>query len=313
MILRRGQDPAAIHARVFETRDAFKAHKLPSRGIGATLAALLLALHHKAGPVPQQHIERLARIYRGWRREHRWLTSSSDLPAAALHAARDVPVEVLAAAVERAYTRLSDAGFRRGNQLQLVSRVAPSRPSARRQAAAGEGGGVHAGRGHRVGRRRRGCGRTQRRRPGGAAVMLEASDQVTRQAFAWPNTSSHYSVNRTSSWSFPRATRWKPRETCGRDSFEQGDGMSHSTKMTIGRRRFSCSVGAGVIRIAHDAGTMASFDSPGPLVVPGQHVAQTTQRGCPLGERRRAPAQPAVTRCSRRRSRRGWRAPARCG
>ena len=42
-------------------------------------------------------------------------------------------------------------------------------------------------------------------------------------------------------------------------------------------------------------------------------VAQTTQRGCPLGKRRRAPARPAVTRCSRRRSRRGWRAPARCG
>ena len=123
MILRRGQDPAAIHARVFETRDAFKAHKLPSRGIGATLAALLLALHHEAGPVPQQHIERLARIYRGWRREHRWLTSSSDLPAAALHAAREVPVEVLAAAVERAYTRLDEAGFRRGNQLQLVSHL----------------------------------------------------------------------------------------------------------------------------------------------------------------------------------------------
>ena len=50
MILRRGQDPAAIHARVFETRDAFKAHKIPSRGTGATLAALLLALHHEARP-----------------------------------------------------------------------------------------------------------------------------------------------------------------------------------------------------------------------------------------------------------------------
>ena len=123
MILRRGQDPAAIHARVFETRDAFKAHKLPGRGIGATLAALLLALHHEARPVPQPQIERLARIYRRWRKEHRWLTSSSDLPAAALHATRDVALDVVAEDVERAYTRLDDAGFRRGNQLQLVSHL----------------------------------------------------------------------------------------------------------------------------------------------------------------------------------------------
>ena len=53
MILRRDQDPAAVHARVFETRDAFKAHRVPSRGTGPTLAALLLALHHEARPVPQ--------------------------------------------------------------------------------------------------------------------------------------------------------------------------------------------------------------------------------------------------------------------
>ena len=123
MILRRGQDPAAIHARVFETRDAFKAHKIPSRGTGATLAALLLALHHEARPVAQPQIERLARVYRRWRNEHRWLTSSSDLPAAALHAVRDVPVDVVAEEVERAYTSLADAGFRRGNQLQLVSHL----------------------------------------------------------------------------------------------------------------------------------------------------------------------------------------------
>ena len=123
MILRRGQDPAAIHTRVFETRDSFKAHKLPSRGTGPTLAALLLALHHEARPVPQPEFERLARIYRRWRAEHRWLTSSSDLPAAALHAARDVPLDVVAEDVERAYAALAEAGFRRGNQLQLVSHL----------------------------------------------------------------------------------------------------------------------------------------------------------------------------------------------
>ena len=123
MILRRGLDTARIHECVFETRDGLRAHKVPSRGIGPTLAALLLALHGEGAPVPEEHLERLEVIYRRWRTEHRWLTNANDLPAAALHASRDVPVDVLAADVEQAYTRLHDAGFTRGQQLQLVSQL----------------------------------------------------------------------------------------------------------------------------------------------------------------------------------------------
>ena len=123
MILRRGLDPARIHECVFATRDGFKTHKVPSRGTGPTLAALLMALHGEGAPVPEQHLERLELIYRRWRTEHRWLTNADDLPAAALHASRDVPVDALAADVERAYTRLHDAGFTRGQQLQLVSQL----------------------------------------------------------------------------------------------------------------------------------------------------------------------------------------------
>ena len=123
MILRRGLDPAKIHARVVETRDAFKTHKIASRGSGPTLAALLLALQGKGDAVPKRQLERLARIYRRWRDDHFWLTDSNDLPAAALHAGRVEPVEALAANVERAYQSLRDAGFSRGNQLQLVSQL----------------------------------------------------------------------------------------------------------------------------------------------------------------------------------------------
>ena len=123
MILRRGLDPARIHECVFATRDGFKAHKVPSRGTGPTLAALLMALHGEGAPVPKEHLERLELIYRRWRTEHRWLTNDDDLPAAALHASREVPVDALAADVERAYTRLHDAGFTRGQQLQLVSQL----------------------------------------------------------------------------------------------------------------------------------------------------------------------------------------------
>ena len=123
MILRRGLDPGTIHQRVFEARDAFKPHRIPSRGTGPTLAALLLALHGEGRPVPEHHVDRLARIYRRWRKDHMWLTSANDLPAAALHATRDASVEVLTADIERAYERLREAGFWRGNPLQLVSHL----------------------------------------------------------------------------------------------------------------------------------------------------------------------------------------------
>ena len=123
MILRRQLDPGAIHAQVIEARDAFKPHRIPSRGTGPTLAALLLALHGEGRPVPEQHLERLGRIYRRWRKDHIWLTNADDLPAAALHATRDVAVEILTADIERAYDRLRDAGFWRGNALQLVSHL----------------------------------------------------------------------------------------------------------------------------------------------------------------------------------------------
>jgi hypothetical protein len=123
MILRRGLDPGTIHARVVETREAFKAHKISSRGTGSTLAALVLALQREGRAVPTQQLERLAQIYRRWREDHFWLTDANDLPAAALHAGRDEPVEALAANVERAYQNLREAGFSRGNMLQLVSQL----------------------------------------------------------------------------------------------------------------------------------------------------------------------------------------------
>ena len=123
MILRRGLEPVAVHTRVFEVRDAFRAHRLPSRGTGPTLAALLLALRSGGRAVPPRHVERLADIYRRWRRDHFWLTGATDLPAAALHAGRDASVEVVTADVERAYGNLREAGFWRGNALQLVSHL----------------------------------------------------------------------------------------------------------------------------------------------------------------------------------------------
>ncbi len=123
IILRRGLDPEQIQSRMFEMRSAFKMRKIPSRGDGPTLAALLLALHAEGRPAPERQFDRLAAIYRRWRKDRFWLTTANDLPAAALHAGRDEAVETLTAGVERAYERLRAAGFRRGNALQRVSHL----------------------------------------------------------------------------------------------------------------------------------------------------------------------------------------------
>ena len=123
MILRRDLDAARVHHQVIATRDRFGEHGIKRLGTGATLAALLLALQAEGRRVRKSHLDRLARIYAQWRADHFWLTNANDLPAAALHAARDVSVESLTADVQRAYARLRAAGFRRGNQLQLVSHL----------------------------------------------------------------------------------------------------------------------------------------------------------------------------------------------
>ncbi|MFQ5767818.1 MAG: DUF4003 family protein, partial [Acidobacteriota bacterium] len=62
-------------------------------------------------------------LYNFWKEDHWWLTGSDDLPAAAAHAAGDKPVEVAGRDVERAYQELHEAGFSRGQHLQLVAQL----------------------------------------------------------------------------------------------------------------------------------------------------------------------------------------------
>lgn len=123
MVLREGLDPGAVHDRVVETRTALRSHRVPRSQTGTTFAALVLVLRSAGGPVPERQLERLAGIWRRWRSEHFWLTDASDLPAAALHACGEREVDMLVAEVERAYARLREAGFRRGNGLQWAAQV----------------------------------------------------------------------------------------------------------------------------------------------------------------------------------------------
>lgn len=123
MILRRRLDPARVHAEVVRTRDAFLDHGLPRSGAGPLLAALLLVLHEQGAAVRRRHLERLGELYSRWRGEHFWLTDQDDLPAAALHAVREEPLDRLGHDVEHAYQALHQDGWRRGQQLQLVSQL----------------------------------------------------------------------------------------------------------------------------------------------------------------------------------------------
>ncbi|MYE14646.1 MAG: DUF4003 family protein [Gammaproteobacteria bacterium] len=123
MLVRERLDPGGVHDRVMETRTALRSHRLPRSQAGTTFAALVLVLRSGGGPVPERQLERLATIWRRWRSEHFWLTGADDLPAAALHACGEREMEMLVADVERAYARLREAGFRRGNGLQWASHV----------------------------------------------------------------------------------------------------------------------------------------------------------------------------------------------
>ena len=81
--------------------------------------------------MPARHVERLASIYRRWRKDHFWLTSAADLPAAALHAGRDEAVEVVTADVERAYARCGRPASGGGTPCSSSRTCSPSTRGAR--------------------------------------------------------------------------------------------------------------------------------------------------------------------------------------
>ena len=123
MILRQGLPVKTVHAQVRKTREALRRRKVPRGRLQATLASLLLVLDSKGKPVSARTLDRTEQILRRWNDDHPWLTGADDLPAAALHALRDDSVESVAFQVERAYQRLRELRFRRGNPLQLVSHL----------------------------------------------------------------------------------------------------------------------------------------------------------------------------------------------
>jgi len=123
MILRRGLRPGPVHENIDKVRKVFRERRFRRGGVQEVLAALILVLQNEGRTVRKTTIGRMQEIMRRWKKDHFWLTGTSDYPMAALHAHRDVPPEMLSKQVETVYEALRSHGFRRGNQLQLASHI----------------------------------------------------------------------------------------------------------------------------------------------------------------------------------------------
>lgn len=123
LLIRRGLDPVPIVHRVKETLALFKRHRLKRGGTPPVLAALLLVLDN-GGEIPSEMtVARMKSILDRWNQDHFFLTGIDDYPMAAMHATRELSVEELGVEVEQIYRQLDQAGFSKGEQLQLVSHL----------------------------------------------------------------------------------------------------------------------------------------------------------------------------------------------
>ena len=136
ILIRRGLQGRVAVNTLKETLDLFKANGLGRSGNSPFIAAFLLVLSSEGEVPPPGTVQRMARLMELWKKDHRWLTGSDDLPMAALHALREEPEEELAARVESIYRELHRQRFKRGEQLQLASQLLALRPWSGVDAAA---------------------------------------------------------------------------------------------------------------------------------------------------------------------------------
>ena len=135
MILKRNLSAARVHARIEKTRDEFRRRRMSRGGLNEILAALLLALKEDGAAVPRWRVDKLEALLESWKKDHPWLTGVGDYPMAAMHATRENSVEEVALQVEQIYQALRQAGYSRGNQLQLASHLLAIGPSSPQNAA----------------------------------------------------------------------------------------------------------------------------------------------------------------------------------
>ncbi|WP_159430962.1 DUF4003 family protein [Bacillus massilinigeriensis] len=92
-----------------------------SRGGPTYIAAGVLM--NQCQDMDQLNIPRMMEVYKGMRRHHFFLTSSTDYPLAALLSGRKGEVEDILERVEYFYRELNKNGFYKGNDLQFLSHI----------------------------------------------------------------------------------------------------------------------------------------------------------------------------------------------
>ena len=135
ILIRRGIDPVATVHRVKETQGLFKEVKLSRSGAHPVLAALILVLDAGGATPSRETVARVKAIVDRWNEDHWFLTGIDDYPMAAMHATRDVSVELLGIEVEQIYQLLREAKFSSGGQLQLASHLLAFSDQGPREAA----------------------------------------------------------------------------------------------------------------------------------------------------------------------------------
>lgn len=91
------------------------------RGIFTYISAYVLLTNQNQEELTEDTIQKAMTIYKGMRKNHPFLTSSSDYPLSILLANTDETVEATLDRVETFYTKLDQKGFRKGNELQFLS------------------------------------------------------------------------------------------------------------------------------------------------------------------------------------------------
>ncbi|MUK90832.1 DUF4003 family protein [Ornithinibacillus sp. L9] len=114
------EDPENQVEQLFDYYERFREAKFSS-GTFTYMAATILLTNQDQVKSVEQTINKVKSIYDGMKKEHGFLTSSGDYPLATLLAFEDK--EDIIDHIEMYYERLAKNGFRKGNDLQILSHI----------------------------------------------------------------------------------------------------------------------------------------------------------------------------------------------
>lgn len=104
-----------------------------SRGSFTYIAAMVIMTNTSKDLCCKEQIDRSFNVYKDMKKNHFFLTSSSDYPLAALLSGVDEDITNLMNRIERLYENLSNQGFKKGDDLQFLTHILTLDPSISEQ------------------------------------------------------------------------------------------------------------------------------------------------------------------------------------